>query len=234
MSESKWEDQDIKQLLKNMPKIKSRQSAESIYKRIENPSGKKSKKHWVPIAASLAALLLLVILIPSFLMMDNTMEMSTSEDSSDMRTQSESNAELTSGSQDSPGQNNEESSSTIADADEAQEEASMEPSTEEYSNDNSTEDIELDSASIAEEAIIDPGTSVYPSEIGDSAYLSIAFVTEDAYVVPMTFIIPANESASGTTNIDLYNQWAGTIDRFHRTEQNKIPHLTICKGNTLY
>ncbi|MBM7610444.1 type II secretory pathway pseudopilin PulG [Lysinibacillus composti] len=79
MSHEKWDDNKIEQLLSNSPKIQDQRSKDDVFQRLKNdglfdemPSEKTKKRiqpkfKWMPIAVSIAAILLLTILIPSFM-----------------------------------------------------------------------------------------------------------------------------------------------------------------------
>jgi len=81
MSHDKWEDDKIEDLLGKVPKIHDQRSKEDVLNRLKedglfddeplstnSQSTKPSRKfNWIPIAVSIAAVLLLAILIPSFM-----------------------------------------------------------------------------------------------------------------------------------------------------------------------
>ncbi|MFJ8235110.1 hypothetical protein ACIQ34_05090 [Ureibacillus sp. NPDC094379] len=86
MSHEKWDDNKIEQLLSNSPKIHDQRSKDDVFQRLKNdglfdemPSEHTKKRilpkfKWMPIAVSIAAILLLAILIPSFMNQTNKSE----------------------------------------------------------------------------------------------------------------------------------------------------------------
>ncbi|MBT2686938.1 hypothetical protein J7I93_01950 [Bacillus sp. ISL-47] len=68
MRKSKWSDEQIEELLSQMPKIKDNRDPREIYQSIEMKIGKRKQKTWIlPAAAAAAALLLFFILAPSLI-----------------------------------------------------------------------------------------------------------------------------------------------------------------------
>ncbi|MCM3093080.1 MULTISPECIES: GerMN domain-containing protein [unclassified Cytobacillus] len=68
MKESKWSDEELQELLNQMPKIKDTRDPREIYQTIEIKMGKQKKRTWIlPAAAGAAALLLLFILAPNLM-----------------------------------------------------------------------------------------------------------------------------------------------------------------------
>lgn len=90
MSHEKWDDNKIEQLLSNSPKIHDQRSKDDVFQRLKNdglfdemPSEHTKKRiqpkfKWMPIAVSIAAILLLAILIPSFINQTNKSEEASS------------------------------------------------------------------------------------------------------------------------------------------------------------
>lgn len=110
MKKSEWNDEQLEQMLSQMPRIKDNRKPQEIYQNITLKMNKQKKKVWmVPTIASVAAALLLFILAPSFI--DNMN--SSSSDSAEMAREKSSiameNKEETS---------NDESFSTLQEADE--------------------------------------------------------------------------------------------------------------------
>lgn len=228
MSGSKWKDQDIEELLKKMPSIKNKQSTAEMYTRIQRAAaGNKKTKRWIPIAAGLAAIFLLAILIPSFLMNNESMNISSSEDAGETENLQYSDtgteeSQIAESDRNKPEQNSssdqardiaedEESGNTEEDpahnitSQEQEAENDSKPQTE-----DSQPHSELSPASRKIALDGNQGTSLYPSELEGKAYFSTAFITPEQAIVPMTFILP--EENTGQTMVDLYNEWAGAID----------------------
>ncbi|MFC7685160.1 hypothetical protein [Ureibacillus sp. GCM10028918] len=110
MNHDKWEDGKIEDLLGKVPKIHDQRSKEDVFKRLKedglfdeeplrtntntntNTNTQKPKQRkkltWVPIAVSIAAVLLLAILVPSFMNLpsssDSAEESAVTSESSDM------------------------------------------------------------------------------------------------------------------------------------------------------
>ncbi len=81
MKKSEWNDEQLEQMLSQMPGIKDNRRPQEIYQNITLKMNKRKKKVWiVPAIASMAAALLLFILAPSFI---NNMN-SSSFDSAEM------------------------------------------------------------------------------------------------------------------------------------------------------
>jgi hypothetical protein len=77
MKNSKWSDEQLEQMLSQMPGIKDKRKPQEIYQNITLKMNKKKRKMWlVPTLASTAAVLLLFILAPSFI---NNMNSSSSD-----------------------------------------------------------------------------------------------------------------------------------------------------------
>jgi len=81
MKNSKWSDEQLEQMLSQMPGIKDKRKPQEIYQNITLKMNKKKRKMWlVPTLASAAVVLLLFVLAPSFI---NNMN-SSSFDSAEM------------------------------------------------------------------------------------------------------------------------------------------------------
>ncbi|MEH7224239.1 hypothetical protein V7112_10585, partial [Bacillus sp. JJ1566] len=81
MKKSEWNDEQLEQMLSQMPTIKDNRKPQEIYQNISLKTNKRKKKVWiVPTIASVAAALLLFILAPSFITNMN----SSSSDSAEM------------------------------------------------------------------------------------------------------------------------------------------------------
>lgn len=81
MKKSEWNDDQLEQMLSQMPTIKDNRKPQEIYQNITLKMNKRKKKVWiVPTIASMAAALLLFILAPSFIQNMN----SSSHDSAEM------------------------------------------------------------------------------------------------------------------------------------------------------
>ncbi|MFS0822911.1 GerMN domain-containing protein [Bacillus sp. 1P02SD] len=77
MKKSEWNDEQLEQMLSQMPRMKDNRKPQEIYQNITLKMNKQKKKVWmVPTIASVAAALLLFILAPSFI---NNMNSSSSD-----------------------------------------------------------------------------------------------------------------------------------------------------------
>ncbi|TDL34703.1 hypothetical protein E2R51_03005 [Jeotgalibacillus sp. S-D1] len=228
MSGSKWRDQDIEELLKKMPPIKNTQSPTEMYTRIQRASASNAKRtqRILPIAAGIAAIFLLAILIPSFLINNESVNISSSDDAGEIETVEHSDG----GNEESKlfGSEGNESEGNSADSQATDTEEENSGKIEEGASQNITsQDGEVDrksepqNESKQDHPKMEPasrqialneeqGTSLYPSELEGNAYFSAAFITPEQDIIPMTFILP--EENTGQSMVDLYNEWAGTID----------------------
>lgn len=121
MKKSEWSDEQLEQMLSQMPGIKDNRRPQEIYQNITLKLNRRKKKVWlVPTIASVAAALLLFILAPSFI---NNMN-SSSFDSAEM---SRDNAKIAMNKDNQEAASQDESSSTLKEANEPKqdEEASI-------------------------------------------------------------------------------------------------------------
>ncbi|MCC3358281.1 hypothetical protein [Bacillus sp. REN16] len=112
MKKSEWSDEQLEQMLAQMPGIKDNRKPQEIYQNITLKMNKRKKKVWlVPTIASVAAALLLFILAPSFI---NNMN-SSSFDSAEMARE---NSKMAMDSDNKEAASQEESFSTLQKAEE--------------------------------------------------------------------------------------------------------------------
>lgn len=105
MSHEKWNEQKIKRILSNMPKVEDERTKEEMFQRLkedgvfdEHPEKVvKKRMKWLPVVVTIAALFAAVIIIPSFLNSNNPSEeiatnrvMDSSEESSFVEEKSQS------------------------------------------------------------------------------------------------------------------------------------------------
>lgn len=67
MKRSQWNENDIEELLRNLPEIKDKRNQQEVYQNIEFRVGKSRRKNWIPLIAAVAALLVLSVLAPSYM-----------------------------------------------------------------------------------------------------------------------------------------------------------------------
>ncbi|MCP3738686.1 hypothetical protein [Rossellomorea sp. BNER] len=80
MSQLKWEDHEIEELLKKLPEIKDDRSPNEVYHNMQKKMNKRfTVKPWLPVIATITAILILALITPSFL--DQSYENSSSGDS---------------------------------------------------------------------------------------------------------------------------------------------------------
>ena len=99
MTDNKWNDNKIEELLGNMPDIQDKRSESDILarlqqdERLQQTSRRKKRKRWMPALVAVAALLMIGILVPSMLrqhegaLMNDSSEQMSSNESADMSTQ---------------------------------------------------------------------------------------------------------------------------------------------------
>lgn len=96
MRKSKWSDEQLEELLSQMPKIKDNRDPREIYQNIEMKIVKQKQKTWIlPAAAAAAAMLLFFILAPSLMnwqeSADKSVEIKADKSSSSAEIASENN-----------------------------------------------------------------------------------------------------------------------------------------------
>ncbi|MEK3853305.1 hypothetical protein [Cytobacillus sp. FSL H8-0458] len=180
MKESKWSDEQLKELLSQMPKIKDNRDPREIYQTIEIKMSKQKKRTWLlPAAAAAAALLLLFILAP------NLMNWQESADK-----QVEIQSELTQSSEQITGDNNSISEAKDEDSDPeplAKEEDPQEDHAQ-LSGDpekDSSDDISM--KSVSSEA---SPTAVYEEDLAGKEVLTYAIPDKEAQnIVPVSVLV---------------------------------------------
>ncbi|MDQ0219028.1 hypothetical protein ELQ35_09885 [Peribacillus cavernae] len=86
MKRSQWNENDIEELLKNLPNIKDRRHPKDIYQNIESRIHRKRSNNWIPLIAAMAALFVLAVLATSIMLGSNN---SASEDRAIEKTEME-------------------------------------------------------------------------------------------------------------------------------------------------
>lgn len=199
MDNNKWNANRITKLLDNMPDIKDSRSKDDILARLhqderlgtmanKKSSGKKMKK-WIPVFVTVAALLILSLLLPSMLnggngkMDKGASKMSVANDVDHEATESESSKAV----QESEG--NEESV---------------------------VEDPEMTNA-VSDVTGGGDRFAVYPVDVGDDTIFRLGLVGDTAASVPVTFLIPNRQIEEDfgeyqPTSFDLYEMYAERVD----------------------
>ncbi|RKL65115.1 hypothetical protein CR203_22465 [Salipaludibacillus neizhouensis] len=103
MSKNKWNEKDIEKTLSNLPSVKDKQSKDELFQAIEKRSeevslsraANKRKKSWLfPALGSVAAIFIILLVIPSFINNNSQMSMDEANDSAEnMESSSADNAE---------------------------------------------------------------------------------------------------------------------------------------------
>ncbi|MGJ9382743.1 hypothetical protein [Salipaludibacillus sp. CF4.18] len=103
MSKNNWNEKDIEKTLSNLPSVKDKQSKDELFQAIEKRSeevslsraANKRKKSWLfPALGSVAAIFIILLVIPSFINNNSQMSMDEANDSAEnMESSSADNAE---------------------------------------------------------------------------------------------------------------------------------------------
>jgi len=202
MSNNKWSEQKIDQLLSHAPKLKDTRSKDKVLERLQQDSqlakGKpKKRKIWLPPAVAVAALITLTLLVASIMNQPKNSMDSTSMNDSNY----EESMEMDQGS--------EEAKTSISETGKNSTEEITTFESEEESQKNDTADLKIQKESIL--------TSVYASDLENHTAFHIGLVSQDALVVPITFLI-TNEQIQNDfgelspTSLQLYEQYAESIE----------------------
>lgn len=188
MTDNKWNDNKIEELLGNMPDIQDKRSESEILARLQQDERlqqvprRKKRNRWMPTLVAAAALLMIGILIPSMLrqnegamMKDTTRQMSTSE-STDISVQDDAIQESALFTDE---MNREEASTFSA--------------------------VQMDAVSYV--VLADDLNGMYPFRIG---------LTQAANSIPVTFLLPEERVQSDFADekpdsVALYNRYAAEI-----------------------
>lgn len=199
MSDNNWDDQQIENLLKQVPDIQDHRSKSEILarlkqdERLQKVKKKKRTPGWIPTSVAVAALLLLSLLLPSMLrgnesVMDKAME--SSKDGLENKAEMRMEEAATHDRDDSAGF-----------SEEAEDTA------------------ELDEGQLFSEKQAGETTSfaVYPKDIVDGTVFHIGLVGDAGASIPITFIIPNSQIEADfgdmePTSFDLYMEYASRID----------------------
>lgn len=197
MSNDKYSEEKIEQLLSQAPKLKDTRSKEDVLIRlkedhIETVILPKKQRKWIPPAVAVAALITLTVLGATFLNQtpglyessESAMQMDTfnAKDTNDLANESKSNAEV-----------------EIA----GKEVGAAEGAT-----------IKM----VTVESIENLGTAVYPNEISDDVTIfNLGLAGDAANSVPVTFLIPNSQIKDDfgdkePSTLDLYQTYASRID----------------------
>jgi len=190
MSNNKWSEQEIEQLLSQAPKMNDDRSKEEVFNRLKQDhimiKKPRKKPRWAPPVVAAVAILTLTVLTVSYLNQDNQM----SESASHMQLSNESD---------------DRSSKVMESSPAVEEEAALE---EPESSDITIFNMDDESLS----------NSLYPSEkLDDMTIFKIGLVTNDANSVPITFLIPNDQITDDLGDktpsyLELYQHYAPLIN----------------------
>lgn len=203
MSNDKWSEQKIEQLLSQVPKLNDTRSKEQVLNRLkEEKSTKgqtstKKRRYWAPPAVAVAALITLTLLTASLLNQSNSSNESTASQAMDMEAAKSTATEEIEFTNDS----NDPSSKKVAGEGEEEEAAG------ESARYNLTS---LPSGS--------SGTAVYSTDLSDDVTIfRVGLIGEAANSVPVTFLIPKTQIVEdfgdkNPTSLELYQMYAPLLD----------------------
>ncbi|WP_370224799.1 hypothetical protein [Cytobacillus sp.] len=219
MKESKWSDEQLKEFLSQMPKIKDDRDPRDIYQAIELKMGKQKNRTWIlPSIAAAAALLLLFILVPNLMSWqesaDKQVELKADRSTSSEQITNENNTILEAKEEDSELIAQEKGSEELDQA-----ELSTEPEAEAKLND------EINKKTVASES---SPTAVYEEDLAGKEVLTYAIPDKDAQnIVPVSVLI--DEDPARTK----FEQFEDTMSRLTEDEWGLDDYYPL-KANFTY
>ncbi|MDF2037230.1 hypothetical protein P2R12_09720 [Cytobacillus oceanisediminis] len=217
MKESKWSDEQLQELLSQMPKIKDDRDPKDIYQAIEIKMGKQKNRTWIlPSIAAAAALLLLFILVPNLMSWqesaDKQVELKADRSTSSEQITSENNTIL---------EAREEDSELIAQEKGSEEQDQAQLSTEPEAETND----EISEKTVASES---SHTAVYEEDLAGKEVLTYAIPDKDAQnIVPVSVLI--DEDPARTK----FEQFEDTMSRLTEVEWGLDDYYPL-KANFTY
>jgi len=201
MSNDKWSEQKIEQLLSQVPKLNDTRSKEQILNRLKEEkslkgqTSTKKRRYWAPPAVAVAALITLTLLTASFLNQSNSSNESTANQTMDMEAAKSMETEEIEITNDI----NEPPSMKVAEDGEGE------------AGESATFNLtSLSSGSY--------GTAVYSTDLSDDVTLfRVGLSGEAANSVPVTFLIHKTQieedfGDKNPTSLELYQMYAPRID----------------------
>ncbi|MGK7378284.1 hypothetical protein ACSFXN_10655 [Planococcus sp. 1R117A] len=188
MPNDNWDDEHIESLLRDFPTIQDERPKEEVYNRlVQKTPARKKNKQWLPLLVAVLAFITIGILVASIL------------------SQSGINTAQNEMSTESGAEQSAESSAEMAEDKNIQEEAAT-------GNADSTDP----NTFAVEEGVEATRTSVYEEDLAGHTLFTIGF-TENAYVIPLSFLIPNEQIAEdlGIENpntVEIYNYYASRLD----------------------
>lgn len=208
MSNNKWSEQKIDQLLSQVPKLQDTRSKDEVLKQLQQDSRfteytQKKQKRWIPSVVAVAALITLTLLGATLINQPNN-ELNSAFDSS---SKSESSTEM-------DREISEESKTSITAKEEATVESAEGSVTFKSTSEKASSETEMATSEAPVQSIL---TSAYLSDVENHTVFKIGLVSQDALVVPVTFLIPNDQIQQDFGNqtpntLQLYEQYAGVIN----------------------
>ena len=215
MSQNKWDDDKIEDLLSSVPKMKDNRTKDEILKRLKDdgvfddePSEKtvtiKKKRTWIPPLITVAAIALIALMIPSLM---NQMESGKNEvanSSMDAREASEESTDMNA-----------------------------------FSAESAETKIGLNSNEfgiLADDNAVNLRTSVYPEDLEGYTVFHIGLSGDQAYNIPFTILIPKEQvmedlGKPDPTGVELYNYYAPLFNEEAIGFQNYHPYKGTISEN---
>ncbi|TWT28289.1 hypothetical protein [Planomicrobium sp. CPCC 101110] len=193
MPNSKWDERYIENLLGDFPAIQDHRPKDEVYSRLAKKSlpRQKRQRNWLPLLVAVLAFMTVGILVASILSQNGI-------DSAFEESVSDQPAETAVTSPEPEGDTGENSAAI-----------SSQESQESQQREESSDFSAMQPAALSR-------TAVYSNELEGATLFTIG-MTENAYVIPVSFLIPNEQIErdfdSGTpTSVELYNQYASNLD----------------------
>ncbi|PUB09700.1 hypothetical protein [Paenisporosarcina sp. OV554] len=198
MSNNKWSEQKIDQLLSQVPKLQDTRSKDEVLKRLQqdqrlSEGSKVKQKRWIPAAVAIAALITLTFLGATLINKPNNFMQSAFDSNSESAKSTDMDAVT-----------NDENKTSM------EEEATIFDSASE----KATPESEMSVAKAPAESNL---TTVNSSDVENHTAFQIGLVSQDALVIPVTFLIPNDQiqqdfGGQSPNTLQLYEQYADDID----------------------
>lgn len=207
MSNNKWDESYIENLLGDFPEIQDQRPKEEVYSRLAKKApAQKRQRNWLPLLVAVLAFMTIGILAASILS-QNGIDSAVEESGADQTAETAITSKE---------ESNDAGGSSAAVTSQESEQS------EESSNISDTPSADMSR------------TAVYESDSNEASLFTIG-LTENAYVIPVSFLIPdeqiKRDFENGTpTSVELYNQYASQLDEEALGFEEYHPYLgTISK-----
>lgn len=188
MPNKQWDDDQIESMLREFPTIKDERPKEEVFQRLnQKPSVKKKPKRWLPLLVAALAFITVGILVASIISQNGT-------DSAQYSGSSEESAKDEAATSDTSNLNEQ----SIPEAESSEGAKSIE-------------------SFGVEESRLDTGIhAVYQDDLDGHMLFTIG-LTENAFVIPVSFLIPEEQITRDfperdPSSVDLYNRYANQLD----------------------